>query len=99
MGKGKPCDAPEHRGEDHDDCPICCEPLGREKLTVCRACRNAVHEECFRQWARVQGSAITCPICRTSWKALSAKQGGKAVASSMGREGFLNLASQAGLST
>ncbi len=37
-------------------CPICYE--------VCEACRNPVHVECMREYVRVRGQNISCPVCR-----------------------------------
>lgn len=64
---GKEQSAADHRGSEDDDCPICFEVLGKEKLQVCKACSNALHEDCFRQWARQKRGDITCPFCRTEW--------------------------------
>lgn len=85
-----------HRGDDGDECPICFESLGSESLEVCKACRNAVHEDCFRRWARAQGRSITCPFCRADWpqstsKNLDTKH------SFFSRGSYINLASAARL--
>lgn len=81
----------EHRGSKDDDCPICFEILGNEKLQTCKLCSNAVHEDCFRRWAKSQGSDVTCPFCRAKWVEP------KATKSCLGREGYLNFGAEAGL--
>eukprot|EP00747_Dinoflagellata_sp_TGD_P087534 gnl/TRDRNA2_/TRDRNA2_163664_c0_seq1.p1 gnl/TRDRNA2_/TRDRNA2_163664_c0~~gnl/TRDRNA2_/TRDRNA2_163664_c0_seq1.p1 ORF type:complete len:380 (-),score=43.67 gnl/TRDRNA2_/TRDRNA2_163664_c0_seq1:248-1357(-) len=86
---------PSHRGDANDDCTICFEALGNEKLTVCGACRNAVHETCFRQWRQAKGRDITCPFCREPWASLVVK--GKSTPDFVGAEGYLNLGHEAGL--
>jgi membrane protease subunit (stomatin/prohibitin family) len=37
-------------------CPICYE--------VCETCRNPVHVECMREYVRIRGENISCPVCR-----------------------------------
>jgi len=85
-----------HRGDEGDECPICFEPLGSESLEVCQACRNAVHEDCFRRWAGAQGRSITCPLCRADWAQPNSKVS-SSQQSFFSRHGYINLASAAGL--
>jgi hypothetical protein len=76
------------------DCPICFEPLGKEKLEVCSTCRNGIHAQCFEHWSVTKGGAsVPCPVCRAHWPT---KGGGKG---RVGSEGFLNLADEAGVSS
>lgn len=85
------------------DCPICCvefEPDSGETIVYCRAsCGNNIHEECFSQWATTKGGGnIPCPFCRTPWQ--DDEKQLKQVASTGKRnaEGYVNVASQVGLS-
>jgi len=87
--------APTHRGDEDDECTICFEILGKEKLKVCTSCRNAVHEACYIQWAQVQGSKTSCPTCREPWSAPAKKSGARGRFGDF--EGYLNLAEHAGL--
>ncbi|TKX18712.1 ring finger domain-containing protein 10 [Elsinoe australis] len=83
------------------DCPICCCDLddGKEEVVWCKAaCGNNLHKTCFDQWAASRrGQKVTCPYCRTAWseggdlKTMSKK-------GAVGREGYVNLASELGLS-
>lgn len=84
-----------------DDCPICYESMhGVEGNTLiwCETCANAVHKECFTQWAKSCGQNITCVFCRSPWVNVSAggQASGKGKASMS--EGYINLGSVAGLS-
>jgi len=80
-----------------DDCPICYESMGGsvdvKKLTFCEQCGNALHTECFQQWARTR-TPLTCVWCRANW--VTAKPGDKG--GSVNEEGYLNLGSVAGVS-
>jgi len=81
---------------EEDDCPICYENMHKDdvkKLTFCASCGNGLHLECFQQWARGKAKP-TCVFCRSEWVVPGAA-GAKAGRSS---EGYLNLASVAGLS-
>ncbi|KAG2063044.1 hypothetical protein BDR04DRAFT_1123527 [Suillus decipiens] len=84
-----------------DDCPICYESMhGVEgnALIWCETCANAVHKECFTQWAKSCGQNITCVFCRSPWINVSpgGQVSGKGKASVS--EGYINLGSVAGLS-
>ncbi|KAI0320361.1 hypothetical protein OF83DRAFT_1053226 [Amylostereum chailletii] len=89
-----------------DDCPICYEGmhgLDTKKLTFCDQCGNGLHTECFQQslmfWvcSGAKSTAnVTCVWCRAKWTTP-----GRAGASSTRAgtsEGYINLASVAGLS-
>ncbi|KAK4608834.1 hypothetical protein CLAFUW4_14804 [Fulvia fulva] len=88
------------------DCPICCEDFepenSSEKVVYCKAaCGNNIHEECFKQWAATKaGGNVTCPFCRTPWDFGGDDQAIKMVAQSgsLNAEGYVNVASQLGLS-
>jgi len=90
------------------ECPICCddfEPNSGEKIFYCKAaCGNNVHARCFQQWAatkKAQGTAITCPFCRTPWESDANKEiarGPWAKEGPRNAEGYVNIARQLGLS-
>ncbi|KAG1855009.1 hypothetical protein F4604DRAFT_1590918 [Suillus subluteus] len=92
----------KHRAPDpEDDCPICYESMygaDGNTLTWCETCGNAVHKECFTQWAKSCGHNITCVFCRSSWVnvSTSGQASGKGKASMS--EGYINLGTVAGLS-
>ena len=86
-----------------DECPICSEDFeagSSESIVYCKAaCGNNIHKECFERWAATKrGGSVTCPFCRTPW------QGDEDVTSKVAkdgpknREGYVNVASQLGLS-
>ncbi|KAF4551777.1 Hypothetical protein D9617_12g036670 [Elsinoe fawcettii] len=83
------------------DCPICCGDLddGAEEVVWCKvACGNNLHKSCFDQWAASRrGQKVTCPYCRTPWS-----EGGDLKTLSkngqVGNEGYVNLASELGIS-
>ncbi|GAA6003778.1 uncharacterized protein JCM10292_003372 [Rhodotorula paludigena] len=69
-------------------------------LTV-TGCGNALHAECFRNWA-MTCKPTTCPLCREKWDVAAGAAGGASQAQagpSYSREGYQNLAAQAGIST
>ncbi|KAB8257421.1 RING finger domain protein [Aspergillus pseudonomiae] len=86
------------------DCPICFmefEP-DREEIVWCRAaCGNNIHKTCFQQWAVLQKSqGVRCVFCRSPWEADTSdvnleqlRAQGQTTA-----EGYINVASQLGLS-
>jgi hypothetical protein len=85
------------------ECPICCvdfEPDNPEEVVYCKAsCGNNVHKDCFKQWAATKrGGEVTCPFCRAPWQgdddALKEIKG----KGRMNEEGYVNVASQLGLS-
>ncbi|EPS93838.1 hypothetical protein FOMPIDRAFT_1026400 [Fomitopsis schrenkii] len=93
-------------GKD-DDCPICYENMqraGAGTLVWCDECGNALHKECFTQWAttaRQKGQRVTCVFCRANWTAegAGAGVGRRAAAAHDSYEGYVNLADVAGVST
>ena len=92
-----------------NDCPVCMEELDdKEPTTWCRAvCGQNVHVECFREWRRAaerKGEDVVCMFCRSEWidgpedgakgkKKLRKKKG------SGYNEGYMNFASEQGMST
>ncbi|KDQ61266.1 hypothetical protein JAAARDRAFT_32263 [Jaapia argillacea MUCL 33604] len=81
-----------------DDCPICYENMHKvdvKKMAFCDTCKNGLHLECFQQWARTAGRNVTCVFCRAEWAIPGPSGGDKAT---RGADGYLNLASAAGLS-
>ena len=87
-----------------EDCPICCMPFEPEKeeIVFCKAaCGNNVHKECFEQWAatkRAKRAQVTCPFCRTPWQVDGEIAGQLAKEGNVNDEGYVNIASQLGLS-
>lgn len=85
------------------ECPICCndfEPGSSETIVYCKAaCGNNIHKDCFAQWAATKrGQTITCPFCRSPWQDDGAKLPEIAKGASTNAEGYVNVASQLGLS-
>ncbi|KAL4957868.1 hypothetical protein BDW69DRAFT_141314 [Aspergillus filifer] len=90
------------------DCPICFmefEPE-TEDIVWCRAaCGNNIHKTCFQKWAASQNhQGVRCVYCRSLWQNQDADgkldipleqlvSGGR-----VGRDGYINVASQVGLS-
>jgi hypothetical protein len=86
------------------DCPICYSELETEseKIVYCKeGCGNNIHRDCMNNWAQAKGGKATCPYCRAKWA-------GEELATSVtldmlngatkSREGYINVASQLGLS-
>ncbi|OQO13035.1 hypothetical protein B0A48_02499 [Cryoendolithus antarcticus] len=93
-----------NRKEVEGECPICYsdfEPMSKESIVYCKAsCGNNIHKECMKQWAASnRGGAVTCPLCRSPWQA-DEGENLQALASggTVNAEGYVNLASQLGLS-
>ncbi|KAL1591191.1 hypothetical protein WHR41_00387 [Cladosporium halotolerans] len=85
------------------DCPICCvdfEPDNREEIVYCKAsCGNNIHKECFSQWAATKrGQNVTCPFCRAPWQGDEEQLKQVAKSGAKNSEGYVNVASQLGLS-
>ena len=89
------------------DCPICfCELDESDKTVYCKAtCGNNIHTECFEMWAATKrqqngGSRdpVTCPMCRSPWE--GDEDSVKKILNTgvVGREGYVNVASQLGIS-
>ncbi|KAF2461601.1 hypothetical protein BDY21DRAFT_332668 [Lineolata rhizophorae] len=83
------------------DCPICCvefEPQ-KEKIVYCKAaCGNNIHQKCFDQWAATKPGQVTCPYCRTPWEGEMGDLKKVATQGRMNEEGYVNVASQLGIS-
>lgn len=85
------------------ECPICCcdfEPSSSETIVYCKAaCGNNIHKDCFSQWAATKtGQTITCPFCRTPWQGDEIQLKEVAKGGRKNAEGYVNVASQLGLS-
>jgi hypothetical protein len=84
------------------ECPICyCEFEGSEKnnIVYCKAaCGNNVHKDCMASWASAKSGKATCPYCRAAWEddSLTGKVDMKGA--TRNEDGYLNVASQLGLS-
>ncbi|GAA5868248.1 hypothetical protein JCM3774_000617 [Rhodotorula dairenensis] len=94
--------------QEGDSCPICYEdfePGSQAGLVFCltiSGCGNALHSECFSNWAKTS-SPTTCPLCREKWSTASASGLNAAAALAAGpsfsADGYQNFAAQAGIST
>ncbi|EOD50767.1 putative ring finger domain protein [Neofusicoccum parvum UCRNP2] len=84
------------------DCPICCEDFepGSEEIVYCKAaCGNNVHKACFEQWAATKGNRnVTCPYCRSPWAGDEEMVKNITKAGTKNADGYVNVASQLGLS-
>ncbi|KAL3480001.1 hypothetical protein BJX99DRAFT_45679 [Aspergillus californicus] len=90
------------------DCPICFMEFEPEKEDIvwCRAaCGNNIHRTCFQKWAATQqAQGVRCVYCRAAWQFKDAD--GKVDINleqllsegSVGADGYVNVASQMGLS-
>lgn len=109
--KNQPEEQDTNRKPIEGDCPICFsefEPA--EKTVYCKAaCGNNFHAQCFSQWKaqkRAAGTKVTCPLCRSGWEGEVGATGKgdmdsvriMAGASAVNEEGYVNVASQLGLS-
>ncbi|GAA5825834.1 hypothetical protein JCM3770_005238 [Rhodotorula araucariae] len=89
--------------EEGDNCPICYEEFeaGSEKgLAFCLSttgCGNALHAECFRNWA-LTCKPPTCPLCRQKWETPATATGNPQAGPSFSPEGYANFAAMAGIS-
>ncbi|GAA5953924.1 hypothetical protein JCM21900_003054 [Sporobolomyces salmonicolor] len=85
-----------------DACPICYEdftPKSEAGLVFClslQGCGNALHSECFANWART-ATPVTCPLCRETW-ADTVPTPTDLAGPSRSSEGYANFAAQAGIS-
>lgn len=95
------------------ECPVCFESLlTSEPLDSCATCKNYVHKNCLKMWHAKAPNPMCC-YCRSSWCSFgatpsSAQRPGAPAASAVGaagrgggvaqREGYVNLATQQGLS-
>ena len=88
------------------ECPICVvdfEPDSGEKIVYCKAsCGNNIHAECFNMWkATKPRGRVPCPFCRMPWQEDDGDLKGLTGAGADGTkndEGYVNVASQLGLS-
>lgn len=84
------------------DCPICCEDFNpdSEEIVYCKAaCGNNIHKACFEQWAATKGHRqVSCPYCRTPWVGDEDMAKNIAKTGQKNSEGYVNVASQLGLS-
>ncbi|KAL8930176.1 MAG: hypothetical protein Q9208_000793 [Pyrenodesmia sp. 3 TL-2023] len=90
------------RKEIAGDCPICFmefEPE-KEEIVWCKAaCGNNIHKDCFEQWAKSQGvTKVKCVYCRTLWQGDADSIARIKTEGKMNSEGYVNVASQLGLS-
>ncbi|KAF8498353.1 hypothetical protein JB92DRAFT_2795532 [Gautieria morchelliformis] len=86
--------------EEGDNCPICYESMHDvdiKTLSFCDVCNNALHTECFQQWART-ARPLTCVWCRAKWAVPQNDAGSSAGACVGTSEGYLNLGAVAGVS-
>ncbi|KIK87552.1 hypothetical protein PAXRUDRAFT_831831 [Paxillus rubicundulus Ve08.2h10] len=93
---------PRRQPTAEDDCPICYEGMhgaAESRLEWCEACGNAVHKECFSEWAKSSRNNHTCVFCRAPWvNPAPDRKGGNADRGAGASEGYLNLGALAGLS-
>lgn len=86
------------------ECPICSEDFDptntKEEIVYCKAsCGNNVHKECFQQWAATKkGGEVPCPYCRVAWQADDDELKRLTNAGHVTSEGYVNVASQLGIS-
>ncbi|CAI7629576.1 unnamed protein product [Penicillium pancosmium] len=91
------------------DCPICFQEMieATEKIVWCKAaCGNNLHKQCFDQWAAASrtssAAGIRCVYCRSPWKSDAADINIQSIRknnANVGPEGYVNMASEFGLST
>ncbi|GAA6015116.1 hypothetical protein JCM8202_004883 [Rhodotorula sphaerocarpa] len=95
--------------EEGDSCPICYEDFeaGSETgLVFCLSisgCGNALHRECFNNWARTS-NPNTCPMCREKWpkpgiSETASTSANAAAGPAYSEDGYQNFAAHAGIST
>ncbi|KAG8895771.1 hypothetical protein FRC00_006945 [Tulasnella sp. 408] len=103
QGPSKPTQPPEGRRkfEEDDECAVCYETLKDvpdSDLVWCGTCKNALHKECFSNYRRSKiGQPVTCPHCRSEMDDGTPVGKGKGKAT-ISEDGYLNLASAAGVS-
>jgi len=81
-----------------DDCPICYETMhvvDTKSLTFCVECGNALHNECFEQWARTNPHNLSCVWCRAKWIRPTASD---SFSARRIVDGYINLADVLGVS-
>ncbi|KAG8950554.1 hypothetical protein FRC04_007373 [Tulasnella sp. 424] len=103
QGPSKSTQPPEGRRifEEDDKCAVCCETLKDvpdSDLVWCGICKNALNKECYSNYRRSKiGKPVTCPWCRNEMEDLTPSGKGKGKAT-ISEDGYLNLASAAGVS-
>ncbi|EGX89370.1 RING finger domain protein (Znf1), putative [Cordyceps militaris CM01] len=89
------------------ECAICYMDLEQkddQNIVWCRAaCGQNLHKVCFDTWARTcTARDVTCPLCRSPWEAKQNTDAAAVVvdtdAAVEGEDGYLNVASQLGIS-
>lgn len=86
------------------ECPICYDDLdAKEDIVYCKtSCGNNIHKVCMQNWVAAARNNATCPYCRAKWDtdAVLASKVGNIKTSGLQRneEGYINVASQLGLS-
>ncbi|OQE21117.1 hypothetical protein PENSTE_c012G09096 [Penicillium steckii] len=91
------------------DCPVCYQEMveSQEAIVWCKAsCGNNLHKECQDKWAATTGrtSDVRCVYCRSIWESDTPNLNAESIQSLRGNvgnlnhEGYVNLASQFGLS-
>ncbi|KAG8925951.1 hypothetical protein FRC01_009509 [Tulasnella sp. 417] len=102
-GPSKSAQPPQGRRkfEEDDECAVCYETLKDvpdSDLVWCGTCKNALHKECYLNYRRSKiGQPVTCPHCRSEMEDPTPSGKGKGKAS-ISEDGYLNLASAAGVS-
>ncbi|KAK7694044.1 hypothetical protein QCA50_003620 [Cerrena zonata] len=89
--------------EKDTDCPVCYEGMfgaPEKTLVFCESCGNALHKDCFQQWAKATRGKANCVFCRAPWSSQPATpSAGSSRASGVATsEGYVNLAGIAGVS-
>lgn len=75
-----------------------------EQIVWCKAaCGNNLHKTCFSQWAKSKPGQTKCVYCRTPWQedpkdAGDLKQIARSGAGRIGRDGYINVADELGMS-
>ena len=95
-------DSRGNRKPTDGECPICYMDLDDEhnKLVWCKAqCGHNLHKSCFDQWAKSQGGMeVRCVYCRTPWETDIRDSEAIKKAGEQDADGYLNVASQFGIS-
>ncbi|CAL1705675.1 unnamed protein product [Somion occarium] len=88
--------------EKDTDCPVCYESMygtAESTLVFCESCGNALHKDCFQQWAKATRGNVNCVFCRAPWAPATSASGSRSASGGIRTsEGYVNLAGVAGLS-
>ncbi|PTU17378.1 hypothetical protein P175DRAFT_0536201 [Aspergillus ochraceoroseus IBT 24754] len=108
QSKSEEADTDGRRKPVEGDCAICFMEFKpeREEIVWCRAaCGNNIHKACFQRWAVSQhAQGVRCVYCRAPWQTQDADGkvdidlGQLLSQAERGEEGYINVASQMGLS-